>query len=223
MKNTPTYLIILFFCMTSPLCAHTIDFESDMALETPAGFSTALTGNGSEGTWITIADSTAPSRSNVLAQINRDKTRYRFPLCIYDKVIASDVDISVRFKPVTGKIDQAAGLVWRYQNKDNYYVVRANALEDNVNMYKVENGIRSIIDPVESDFFESGNDAPVPTGSWGSLRCIVTGNRFRVYINGKHLFDVEDNTFTEAGKTGLWTKADSYTRFDNLKIRILHR
>ncbi len=223
MKNIPTYLLILFFCMSPALYAHTINFESDVALETPADFSTALTGNGSDGTWIIIEDSTAPSQSKVLAQINRDKTRYRFPLCIYDKITALNVDISVKFKPVMGKIDQAAGIVWRYQNKDNYYIVRANALEDNVVLYKVQDGIRTAIDLVDSGFFKYDYYAEIPTGSWSTLRCVVRGNRFRVYINGKHLFDVKDDTFTTAGKTGLWTKADSYTRFDNLKIRVLHR
>ncbi len=171
--------------------------------------------------WVTVKDETAPSKPNVLAQTSMDPTNYRFPICVYDKIIASDVDIRVRFKPVKGRVDQAAGIVWRYQDKNNYYVVRANALENNVVLYKVHNGRRSDIDPVGSGLFHYGKKSNIPSGTWGSLRCVARGNRFTVYINGEHLFEVEDNTFQKPGKTGLWTKADSYTLFDDLQIKVL--
>jgi len=100
-------------------------------------------------------------------------------------------------------------------------VVRANALEDNVVMYKLENGKRSDIDPVGSGFFAYGKKANVVTSEWQQLRVVVKGNYFEVYLNDKHLFDVEDDTFTASGKIGLWTKADAYTLFDDLSIDIL--
>jgi hypothetical protein len=160
---------------------------------------------------------TAPSVPNVLAQINADPVSYRFPLCVYDGFIAKDVDVSVKFKPVSGQEDQAAGIVWRYQDPDNYYIVRANANENNVVLYKVEKGRRTDL-PLVGKGRTYGAKAPIPSGEWGTLRVVATGSRFEVYSNGVKLFEVEDTTFPVAGKVGLWTKADSVTLFDDLTI-----
>jgi hypothetical protein len=186
----------------------------------PVGFTQARTGRGGSGSWEVKEDNTAPSGNKVLAQTSSDPTNYRFPLCIYDAFEARDVDLSVSFKPLSGTVDQAAGLVWRYQDPDNYYVVRANALEANVVLYKVENGKRSDLKP-QGSWFAYGKDAPVPLGVWSSLRVLVRSNTFSVSLNGEHLFDVEDDTFPRAGKVGLWTKADSVTLFDTLTARSL--
>jgi hypothetical protein len=130
------------FCVCALLCAaltasaQTIDFNRDKAGEPPKGFSTALTGQGKAGVWVVMKDDTSPGQGNVLAQTDADATGYRFPLCVHDGVTAKDADISVKFKPVSGKKDQAAGIVWRYRDNDNYYIVRANALENNVVLYK---------------------------------------------------------------------------------------
>ncbi len=129
------------------------------------------------------------------------------------------MDLSVAFKPISGSVDQAAGLVWRYRNPQTYYVVRANALEDNVVLYKVEAGKRSDLKPTGSRFMSYGKKAPVPGGAWSELRLQAQGNHFAVWLNGEHLFDVEDETFSEAGKVGLWTKADSVTAFDDFSIK----
>lgn len=203
------------------VAAQTINFDKDEVGKAPKGFSTALTGKGKAGNWVVTKDETAPSKPNVLAQTDMDATSYRFPLCVFDSVAATDVDLSVRIKPVKGKVDQAAGLVWRCQNQDNYYIVRANALEDNVVLYKVEKGKRTDIDPKGSGPFAYGKKAKVPSGQWSTLRVVAKGDLFEVYLNGEKLFEVEDNTFTNAGKVGLWTKADSYTLFDDLAIQII--
>ena len=113
-------------------------------------------------------------------------------------------------------LDQAAGLVWRYRDGDNYYVVRANALEGNVVLYKVEGGKRSDLKPTDAGLFAYGVKAKVPRESWSELRVSARGSRFAVSLNGVHLFDVEDTTFPNAGKVGVWTKADSVTAFDDL-------
>lgn len=115
------------------------DFEKDRVGQPPAGFSFALTGSGRPGVWIVARDVKAPDRFNVLAQTDADPTGYRFPVAVFDDITAKDLELSVRFKPVSGRGDQAAGLVWRYGDKDNYYIVRANALEGNVVLYKIEN------------------------------------------------------------------------------------
>jgi hypothetical protein len=120
-----------------------VGFDGQKAGEPPADFSCGLTGQGRAGSWRVVADPTAPSPPNVLAQMDEDATSYRFPVCVLDGVSARDVDLSVRFKPIRGTKDQAAGLVWRYRDIDNYYVVRANALEGNVVLYKVEAGKRT--------------------------------------------------------------------------------
>jgi hypothetical protein len=197
-----------------------MDFESFEVGKTPTGFSTALTGKGRPGVWVIQEDSLAPSGKKVLAQTDTDSTGYRFPVCIYDKVTAKDVRLGVRFKPVSGKVDQAAGIVWRYRDQNNYYIVRANALENNVVLYKVENGRRSSLAPKGTPSNTYGVKHMVPGGKWNTLEVRAQGNLFTVFFDGKELFQVEDNTFAEAGKTGLWTKADSVTLFDDLTVEV---
>ena len=121
----------------------TIDFSNEKVGEAPSGFSTALTGRGRPGKWVVMKDPASPNQGNVLAQTDGDRTDYRFPVCVYDGLTAKDVDITVKFKPVSGKGDQGAGIVSRYQNKDNYYIVRSNALEGNIVLYKGENSKRT--------------------------------------------------------------------------------
>jgi len=209
--------IIVSLLMAMNIHAQIVDFDKDEPGKPPKGFTTALTGGGVPGVWATQKDPTAPSQPNVLAQTDMDATGYRFPLCVYDAFIGKDVDLSVKFKPVKGEGDQAAGLVWRYKDKDNYYIVRANALENNVVLYKVEKGKRTDL-PLVGKGRTYGAKIKVPSGEWGTLRVVVNGNLFEVFLNGTKLYEVEDATFTDSGKVGLWTKADSYTLFDDLKI-----
>ncbi|MBI3301699.1 MAG: DUF1080 domain-containing protein [Deltaproteobacteria bacterium] len=187
----------------------TLDFDKFETGKLPAGFSTALTGGGGPVSWVIQEDPTAPSGGKVLAQTSTDKTDYRFPLCVDDKFTAKDVEVSVKFKAVAGKVDRAAGLVARFQDKDNYYIVRANALEDNVRLYKVVGGSRKQF---------AGVKAKVSSGEWHTLKLEVKGKHFEVFFADKLLFEADDDTFKEAGKVGLWTKADSVTYFDDLKI-----
>jgi len=187
-----------------------INFDDSEVDKTPTDFSTALTGGGGPVSWLIKEDPTAPSGKKVLAQTSNDKTDYRFPLCIYDKLTAKDIEVSVKFKAVSGKVDQAAGLVVRFKDKDNYYITRANALENNVRLYKVVKGNRKQF---------AGANLKVSPGEWHNLKLEVKGNHFKVFFNDKLLFETNDDTFKEAGKVGLWTKADSVTYFDDLKIK----
>ena len=200
--------------------AQTIDFNKDNVGAPPKGFSAALTGQGKAGVWVVMKDDGVPNQGYVLAQTDADATSYRFPVCVYDGVTARDVDVSVKFKAVSGKKDQAAGVVWRYRDKDNYYIVRANALENNVVLYKVQNGKREDL-PLKGAGRTYGKQVKVPAGQWNALRVTAKGNLFAVWLNGAQLFEVEDATFGEAGKVGLWTKADSVTYFDDLQIKML--
>lgn len=201
-----------------PARAQSFGFDDQRAGDPPMGMTCALTGKGRPGAWKLKADTTAPSAPNVLAQVDHDSTGYRFPLCVLDGPVCVDVDLSVRFKPVSGAADQAAGLVWRYQDKDNYYLVRANALEGNVVLYKMEKGKRTDLDPKGAGLFAYGKKARVPTAAWSTLRVVARGGVFEVWLNSEKLFEVEDSTFTAAGKVGVWTKADSVTEFDDLKV-----
>ncbi|MEK6407350.1 MAG: family 16 glycoside hydrolase [Acidobacteriota bacterium] len=212
-------LVCGVFLLASAVGAQTktINFDRDSAGKAPAGFSFALTGQGKPGVWVIAKDDSSPGQKNVLAQTDPDPTGYRFPVAVFDGLTATDVDVSVKFKPISGKKDQAAGIMWRYKDNNNYYIVRANALENNVVLYKVESGKRTDL-PLKGEGRTYGKKAPVPANQWSELRVTAKGNLFAVYLNGQKLYEVEDSTFTEAGKVGLWTKADSVTYFDDLKV-----
>lgn len=195
-------------------------FDEDPRDRLPAGFTAALTGGGDRGDWRVIEAKDAPSGKHVVAQLSGDSTNARYPLLVIDSVLAKDLDVSVRFKPVSGKVDQAAGIVWRWQDKDNYLVVRANALENNVVAYKTVGGKRTSIG-TKGNAKAYGVDTPVPSGSWSTLRVRMVGNTAEVHLNGKVLFDVETTAIDSPGKVGLWTKADSVTWFDDLEVTSL--
>ena len=221
MKLMICFFPLLFVLLSTVLVTAqttTIDFNNEVG-EAPSGFSTALTGRGRPGKWVVMKDPASPNQGNVLAQTDADTTGYRFPVCVYDGLTAKDVDITVKFKPVSGKGDQGAGIVWRYRDKDNYYIVRANALEGNVVLYKVEKGRRTDL-PVVGKGRTYGMKEKVPSEVWGTLRVVAKGNLFEVYHNEKKLYEVKDETFKEAGKIGLWTKADSVIYFDDLQVTV---
>jgi hypothetical protein len=176
-----------------------------------------MTNGGEPPRWVIVHDATSPAGSKVLAQLSEDRTSGRFPLAIHPGSMIADGRIAVRFKPVSGHVDQAAGLVWRYRDENNYYIVRANALENNVVLYKVENGRRIPLGPVgRSDDY--GVKHAVPLERWSTLALRFDGKRFAVYFDGRPLFEVMDETFTEPGSVGVWTKADSVTYFDGFEI-----
>ncbi len=195
------------------------DFEADLPGTVPAGFSPAHSGKGEPGVWEVLEDPAAPAGPRAVAQIDADSTNYRFPVLVLDGPRARDVELAVSFKPISGKKDQAAGLVWRYQDPGNYYVVRANALEDNVVLYKMEEGKRSDL-TIKGKLMSYGVGVEVPVAEWSGLEVRVAGELFTILLNGEQLFQVEDSTFPQAGKVGLWTKADSVTWFDDLRLRL---
>jgi len=201
----------------APANAVVRDFEESGAAAVPAGFRAGLTGGGAAVDWQLLEVSDAPSGSKVVAQLSADTTNRRYPLLILDGFEARDVDLEVKFKTVSGEVDASGGLVFRYRDDDNYYVVRANALEDNVVAYKTENGKRSDIG-VKGRESAYGVEVDVPHGEWNSLRLIARGALFEVFLNGRKLFEVENDTFRTAGKIGLWTKADAVTQFDDLRV-----
>lgn len=191
--------------------AETIRFDDVAPGRLPPGWRAARTGEG-EPRWAVVADASAPSPPNALEQSGVA----RFALCLKTNVSFRDGWLEVKFKPLAGREDQAGGLVWRAKDPDNYYVCRANALENNVVLYKTVAGKRAALDIVGRRG-GYGVTTPVAAGRWHTLRVDVRGNRFLVRFNGRLLFEVEDDTFREAGWVGLWTKADSVTRFDDFR------
>ena len=186
----------------------TVSFEADAVGAGPKGWTVTKTGRG-DPKWTVEQEPTAPSRSKVVKQSGRAD----YPLLLKDGTDIKDGFIETKFKAIAGSQDRAGGLVWRARDANNYYVVRANALEDNVVLYKTVAGVRSPLDIVGRKG-GYGIATPVPPNVWHSLRLEFAGSRFRVVYNGQGLFEVEDSTFSGAGKVGLWTKADSVTLFD---------
>jgi hypothetical protein len=187
-----------------------IDLEK-LAPNLELEFTVWRTGQGGPAQWAVVADPTAAG-GRVIAQTSTDKTDYRFPLAIYQPYSGKDLEFSVRFKPVAGSVDQAGGIAVRLQTPDDYYVVRANALEDNVRFYRVVKGRREQL---------AGANTTVGTNIWHALGLKAEGDRFTVSYDGTELFTARDATFAEAGKVALWTKADSVTYFDSLALRPL--
>jgi|SRR5690242_6691580 glycosyl hydrolase family 59 (putative galactocerebrosidase) len=177
----------------------------------PAGFKFARTGQGGPSRWAVVDDSTSIT-GRVIEQSSTDRTDYRFPLAIFEPIVAKNVQISVSFKPVAGRVDQAGGIAVRVIDAENYYVVRANALEDNVRFYRVVKGRREQI---------YGVNTKVAGNAWHTLGLKAQGNHFTIEFGGKTLFTTSDETLAGAGRVGLWTKSDSVTRFDQIAIAVL--
>jgi hypothetical protein len=201
---------MLVLLMGGYAMAETLNFDDAPAGASPPGWTFTMTGRG-EPKWTVEPDSTAPSKPNVLKQSGRAT----FPVALKSDTDIRDGFIEVKFKAVTGSEDRAAGVIWRAKDADNYYVVRANALEDNVVLYKTIRGVRTSLDIVGRKG-GYGVKTPVASGQWHTLRCNFTGSRFTVTYDGRPLFDVEDATIAQSGMIGLWTKADSVTLFDDL-------
>jgi hypothetical protein len=199
--------------------AQMVNFDNCVPGTIPSGWTTAMTHKGTPPKWEVVRDESAPSPPHVLAQVSKDGTAGRFPLAIWDGTSVQDGEVSVEFKPLSGSVDQAAGIVWRYQDPGNYYIVRANALENNVVLYKVVSGVRESIAPKGLPSKAYGVKHLIPRGTWSTLRITFKSATFTVFLNGERLFEAEDRTFSGAGKTGLWTKADSVTYFDDFDVR----
>jgi len=197
------------------------EFEKDEINKRPAGFSEALTGSGDAAMWRVQEVDDAPSGRKIVAQLSDDRTNARYPHLVRDDFRAKDVDLSVRFKTISGEVDASGGLVFRYQDKNNFYVVRANSLENNVVAYKTENGKRSNIG-VKGKGDAYGVEVDVPHQQWNTLRIIMKGKLIEVFMNNRKLFEVENDTFSAAGRVGLWTKADAVTQFDDLTVAALN-
>jgi hypothetical protein len=195
----------LFYCIAAaltaaPAGADSIDFDRDTAGTPPAGWRCGATGRGSPH-WSVEADASAASHPNVLKQSGSAA----FPWCAKNNVSIADGFVEVKFKPLQGQEDQAGGVMWRFKDGDNYYVARANALENNVSLYYTTRGSRHTIKYV---------DAPVTGNQWHTLRVEFSGKQIKVFLDRKQYIDERDEHIAGSGGVGVWTKADSVTVFD---------
>ena len=181
--------------------AETVSFDADLVGTAPSGWIAGVTGRGAHR-WTVEADASALSKPNVLKQSGRGD----FPWCVKNDAQFADGYLEAKFKPISGKQDQAGGVVWRWKDGDNYYVARANALENNVSLYYTQNGRRITLKYV---------DAPVAKDRWHTLRVKFAGKRILVALDGKVYIETEDEHIAGPGRVGVWTKADSVTLFDD--------
>jgi len=175
----------------------------------PDGFSNQITGKGGPGKWEVLKDRTAPGAPAVIAQTSQDYSGSHFNMAVNENKKYDDLELSVKFKGVNGEEDRGGGPVWRYQDPDNYYVARANPLENNFRVYKVVNGNRIQMDSARVKV--TGNE-------WHTIKIINLKDRIQCYYDGLLCLEVSDGTFV-TGKIGLWTKADAVTYFDDLEVR----
>jgi hypothetical protein len=194
-------LTVIAALLATAASAETVNFDDAKSGAPPSGWTSAKTGKG-EPKWTIEKDDTAPSKTNVLKQSGEAT----YPVAIKDDSNLKDGFVEVKFKPVSGEEDQAGGVIWRCKDADNYYICRANALENNVRIYHFIKGKRTQF---------KGLNLPVAPNQWHTLRVNFSGNRFAVIFNGKELYVAEDDTIRDAGKVGVWTKADSVTLFDD--------
>lgn len=175
------------------------------------GFEPMQTGPGTPGRWDSVADD-GRTAGHAVEQSSDDPTDGPFLLLTRMATAPANVTVRVRIKPMAGSVDRAGGLAVRLLDRNNYYVVCANALEGNVRFYKVVAGRWIHL---------AGADAPVPSGVWHDLAVTARDDRFTVSFDGRDLFSATDEIIVTPGKVAFWTKADSVTRFDGLDVEEL--
>jgi hypothetical protein len=176
-----------------------ITFNNDKPGELPKGWTNVF------GQWTVKED----GQNQAMAQTaqNRDMD---FNVAVLNETILKDVELSVDIRAISGDEDQGGGLVWRYKDERNYYIVRFNPLENNFRLYKVLDGHRKQL---------ASAKASMVKGKWFSLKVVMTGNEIKCFLGEKQLLSKTDDTFTAAGKIGFWTKADAVSDFDNFSVK----
>jgi hypothetical protein len=200
------FLALAFFASNGRV----VTFDADQLGRAPSGWIVAMTNRGNPPRWEIRKDESAATQPYVLAQLSIDSSANRAPLAILNDVAFRDGEVSVRMKPISGREDEAGGVVWRYRDENNYYVARADALNKSVAVYKVQNARRIPLLP------EAKHD--ISSNTWFILKVAARGSRFEVYLDHRRILEGRDTTFTGSGKVGLWTDADSVTYFDDFRV-----
>jgi hypothetical protein len=186
-------------------------FSKDDIGKVPKGWTAAKTGKGEGSVWKVVEDDTAPSKSGVVLAQTAKSPGDVFNICVAEDTNYKDVELSVSFKAVAGNEDQGGGFVWRYQDNNNYYICRMNPLEDNYRVYKVVAGKRTQLGGKEG--------IKIPAGEWHKLKVKAKGNKMEGYLDGKKIWEITDDTYKDAGKVGLWSKADAQSHFDEFTAK----
>jgi len=187
-----------------------VNFDQLTVGVAPPGWTVAMTNHGAPAKWEVRQDQSAPTPPYVLAQTSNDPTDDRFPLAILNGVNFRDGEVSVRIKPLSGREDQGGGLVWRYRDENNYYLARANASNQTVAVFRIQNGHRTAIQP--------GVKHDIPANAWSILKVVIRGNRFQVYVDHRRIMEGSDAALTGSGRVGLCTVADSVMYFDDFRV-----
>ncbi len=201
METLTVVTLVVGAMLAAAAAADSVNFDAGTVGQAPAGWTATRTGSG-EAKWTIEKDDTAPSKPNVLKQAGVAT----YPVCFKNDTNLKDGFVEVKFKPISGKEDQAGGVVWRLKDANNYYIARANALEDNVTIYHTINGRRTE---------KKRTNMKVASNVWHTIRADFAANHFTVTCDGKKAIEWDDDTFKDAGKVGVWTKADSVTLFDD--------
>ena len=180
------------------------NFENEEIGKLPAGFSATATGNAKGINWSVVNEG---DNKVVAQQANNSGSCYN--LLVFDKQSYGNFKATVKIKAVSGEEDQGGGLVWRYIDKDNYYIARYNPLENNFRFYKVLSGNRKQLKSIDSE---------IKSGEWFTMTVEMNGNNISCSLNGNKMIETSDDTFNSAGQIGFWTKADAVTFFDDLDI-----
>jgi hypothetical protein len=207
---TATVMLLVTALMAADEKGRSFHFGKDDTGKVPAGWKAAQTGKGEGSVWKVVPDDTAPAKTGYALAQTADSPSAFFNLCVAEGTEYQDLEISVAFKAVRGKNDQGGGLVWRYQDANNYYIARMNPLEDNFRLYKVVAGKRIQLDTREH--------LKVPVGEWHRIKVKQAGDHIECFLDGEKKLDAKDETFRKAGQIGLWTKSDAQTHFDDLKV-----
>ena len=198
--------------------ATTVNFDNVKQEMMPPNWTATSTHAGPPPRWEVEHDKTAPSHQSVFAQVSKAGADYEFGLAVFDKVQCRDGDLSVKFKIVEGRKIQTAGIVWRYQDPQNYYLLHFSADEKNIAMFRVQDGqVRPI--PVTGGK-PGGFGVPhdIRAGQWYVAKVSYRGSRFRVSFGNRALFEGVDDSISNQGKTGLWTRAGTVAEFDDFRI-----
>ena len=201
METLTVVTLVVGAMLAAAAAADSVNFDAGTVGQAPAGWTATRTGSG-DAKWTIEKDDTAPSKPNVLKQSGVAT----YPVCFKNDTNLKDGFVEVKFKPISGKEDQAGGVVWRLKDANNYYIARANALEDNVTIYHTINGRRTE---------KKRTNMKVASNVWHTIRVDFAANHFTVTCDGKKAIEWDDDTFKDAGKVGVWTKADSVTLFDD--------
>lgn len=195
-----------------------VDFDKLAANSAPSGWTFAQSHRGAPGRWVIHPDANALSTPNVLAQLGTDRSPGRIALALYDKGYCKNGDLSADMKIVSGKSTQTGGLVWRYQDPDNYYLLEVSADRDLIAVIRMQDGKASPVVRLGPGFGAQQVSHKIDPMDWNVLRVTFQNSRMTVYFDHRKVMDADDSMLQKPGKTGLWTRGDTVAYFDNFRI-----